>query len=67
MNGFQKNEFMKHSCLFVNIHVAPQAKALFQVLYVIEVLVAVIQVFTSHAPDEGVVVGGGSGVDAPFG
>ena len=31
------------------------------------VLIGVFQVFTTHTPDEHVVAGTGSGVDAPFG
>ena len=32
-----------------------------------EVLVTVVEVLAAHAPDKGVVVGSGSGMDRPFG
>ena len=64
---------------FMHIRVAPQAKKniftlppqaiiiLFQVLYVIEILIAVVEVLTRHAPNKRVVVRGSGAVDAPFG
>ncbi len=39
---------------------------LFEVGDFAEVLVAVVEVFSSHTPDEGIVVSGGSAVYAPF-
>ena len=57
---------MKHSCSFMDIHVAPQASTSFQILYVKKVLISVVQVLTSHAPYKGIVMRGSGRVDAPF-